>query len=138
MGYGKDVQAALREPAHELRRAIPDVYSAYSLLHTSAMTDGQVPAKMKELIALAVAVATQCDGCIAAHARGAARRGATEAEVAEALGVTILLCGGPATVYGPRAFAAFKEYAAERAPGHPADGAAEQAAAAPGGTATRT
>lgn len=139
MGYGKDVQAALREPAHELRRAIPDVYSAYSLLHTSAMTDGAIPAKVKELIALAVAVATQCDGCIAAHARGAARRGASEAEVAEALGVTILLCGGPATVYGPRALAAFKEYAADRPADHLRDGATERegagAAGAAGGTA---
>jgi alkylhydroperoxidase/carboxymuconolactone decarboxylase family protein YurZ len=60
-------------------------------------------------------VSQQCDGCIAAHARGAARRGATEAEVAETIGVAILMNGGPATVYGPRAFAAFKDFVAELA-----------------------
>ena len=45
--------------------------------------------------------------CIAAHARGASRAGATKQEVAEAIGVTFLMQGGPATVYGPRAFDAF-------------------------------
>lgn len=65
---------------------------------------------MKELIALAIAVAEECDGCIASHARGAARAGATRQEVAEAIGVTILMTGGPATVYGPRAFAAFEDF----------------------------
>ena len=69
--------------------------------------------KTKELIALAIAVSKQCDGCIASHARGAARAGATESEVAEALGVTIAMNGGPATVYGARAFAAFREFAEE-------------------------
>ena len=48
---------------------------------------GELPARMKELIALAIAVTRECDGCIAAHARGAARLAASEQEVAEALGV---------------------------------------------------
>ncbi len=56
-------------------------------------------------------MAKQCDGCIASHARGAARHGATADEVAEALGVAVLLNGGPGTVHAPRAFAAFREFA---------------------------
>jgi AhpD family alkylhydroperoxidase len=63
-------------------------------------------------MALAIAVADGCDGCIAYHAKGAARRGASEPEAAEALGVALLMAGGPASVYGPRALAAFKEFAA--------------------------
>lgn len=47
---------------------------------------------------------------MASHARGAARRGATAEEVAEALGVAILMNGGPGTVHAPRAFAAFREF----------------------------
>ncbi|MBV8195077.1 MAG: carboxymuconolactone decarboxylase family protein, partial [Candidatus Dormibacteraeota bacterium] len=69
-------------------------------------------AKVKELIALAIAVTRECDGCIAAHARGSVRHGATVDEVAEAMGVTILMNGGPGTVYGPRALEAFMEFAA--------------------------
>ena len=65
---------------------------------------------MKEVIALALAVAQQCDGCIAYHARGAVRHGATPGQVAEALGVALLMNGGPATVYGPRAWAAYNEF----------------------------
>ena len=51
-----------------------------------------------------------CDGCIAYHARAAARLGATRTEVAEALGVALLMEGGPATVYGPLAFEAFDQF----------------------------
>jgi alkylhydroperoxidase/carboxymuconolactone decarboxylase family protein YurZ len=51
-----------------------------------------------------------CDGCIASHARGAAKAGATTKEAAEAIGVAILMHGGPATVYGARAYAAFCEF----------------------------
>ena len=71
--------------------------------------------RTKELIALAIAVSKECDGCIAAHAHAAVLHGATPAEAAEAIGVTFLMNGGPATVYGARAFAAFREFYAERA-----------------------
>jgi len=59
-------------------------------------------------------VTRECDGCIAAHARGAADKGATAQEVAEALGVAILMNGGPGTVWAPRAYQAFKEFAAQQ------------------------
>lgn len=98
--------------ARDLRHRIPDVMKAFSDLHGAAMKPGALDTKTKELIALAISVSHRCDGCIASHARGAAKQHATEAEVAEAIGVAVLMTGGPATVYGPRAFAAFKEYAA--------------------------
>ncbi len=113
MSYGHAVQEELREPARALRRAIPEVYDGYRRMHAAAYAAGALEEKTKELIALAIAVSKECDGCIASHARGAARTGATESEVAEALGVTIAMNGGPATVYGPRAFTAFREFAEE-------------------------
>jgi AhpD family alkylhydroperoxidase len=104
-----------------LRKAIPGVYAGYAQLHDAAMGDGgALPAPVKELIALAIAVTRECDGCILAHARAAAQRGATAQEVAETMGVAILMNGGPGTVYGPRAYAAFEEFAAHRGrPGGP-------------------
>jgi AhpD family alkylhydroperoxidase len=102
----------LHQPVQDLREHIPAVFDGYRALSRAAMGDGALDAKTKELIALAIAVSKQCDGCIAAHARGAARRGATAAEVAEALGVAISMNGGPGTVYAPRAFQAFQEFAA--------------------------
>jgi AhpD family alkylhydroperoxidase len=109
--YGKGVQAELRDPALALRKAIPEVYDGFNALHAAAYSAGALDVKTKEIIALAIATASHCDGCMAAHARGAARAGATEAEVAEMLGVAIQMMGGPGTVYAPRAFAAFREFA---------------------------
>jgi alkylhydroperoxidase/carboxymuconolactone decarboxylase family protein YurZ len=57
-------------------------------------------------------VVQRCDGCIAYHAKAAARAGATDAEVAELLGVALLMGGGTASVYAPRAWAAFQEFSA--------------------------
>jgi len=115
MGYGKAVRDELRVPSRELRHAIPQVYAGYRELHDSALGAGVLDVKTKELIALAIAVSKECDGCIAAHAHAAVLHGATPAEAAEAIGVTFLMNGGPATVYGARAFAAFQEFYQERA-----------------------
>jgi len=111
VGHYHDVQDELRGPYARLRDALPDVVAGYAALHRSAMGDGALSAKTKELVALAVAVTRECDGCIAAHARGAVRRGATFEEVAEMIGVCILMNGGPGTVFGPRALAAYEEFA---------------------------
>lgn len=110
MSHGKQVLADLREPTKNLRSKISDVYAGFAATHKAALTDGVLDAKTKELMALAVSIATTCDGCIASHARGAARAGATPDEVAETIGVAILMAGGPATVYGPRALEAFMEF----------------------------
>lgn len=112
--YGTAVRDELRAPTRMLRRAIPDVYAGYKQLHDAALAAGVLDAKTKELIALAIAVSTECDGCIAAHAHAAVRHGATPAEAAEAIGVTFLMIGGPATVYGARAYAAITEFYADR------------------------
>ena len=114
MGYGREVEDALRGPARQLRDAIPEVWSARTRLSAAVMVDGALDVRTKELIALAVSVTRECDGCIAAHAKGAARAGASREEVAERLGVTVMMNGGPATVWGPRAFDAFLEYSAGR------------------------
>lgn len=111
-----DLVESLRQPTRDLRRAIPDTWDGFSHLHRSAVADGALPAHVKELIALALAVAEGCDGCIAYHAAGAARKGATEEEVAEALGVALLMRGGPASVHGPLALATFREFAGTDTP----------------------
>ncbi len=108
--HGKQVLEDIAGPAKNLRSRIPDVYAGYSQIHKAALADGALDKKTKELIALLIGVTRQCDGCIASHARGAARAGATPQEVAEALGVGILMLGGPGTVYGPRAMEAFLEF----------------------------
>ncbi|MGZ4739470.1 MAG: carboxymuconolactone decarboxylase family protein [Ilumatobacteraceae bacterium] len=110
--YGKAVLDELRPLHRELRHAIPDLYKGFSEFHHAAFAEGELDVKTKELIALAIAVVQRCDGCIASHSEGAARAGAKPQEAAEAIGVAMLMNGGPATIYGPRAYAAFCEFAA--------------------------
>ncbi|WP_415854180.1 carboxymuconolactone decarboxylase family protein [Sinomonas sp. G460-2] len=110
-GHGKRVLEDLSPLHRELRRAIPDVYKGFGALSQAAFADGAMDRKTKELIAMAIGVAEGCDGCIASHAQAAARAGATRQEAAEAIGVTFLMHGGPATIYGARAYSAFCEFA---------------------------
>ncbi|MFM9033343.1 MAG: carboxymuconolactone decarboxylase family protein [Mycobacterium sp.] len=112
-GHHRDVLDTLRPQHRALQQEIPDVYRAFNELSASALADGALPARVKELMALAIGVVHGCDGCVASHARGAARAGATAPETAEAIGVAIMMHGGPATIYGARAFAAFTEFAGD-------------------------
>jgi AhpD family alkylhydroperoxidase len=98
-------------PQHRaLRKQIPEVYKGFAALSGAALADGALSRKFKELMALGIGIVQGCDGCIASHAQAAARAGATAQEAAEAIGVTILMHGGPATIYGARAYAAFCEF----------------------------
>ncbi|NNC92134.1 MAG: carboxymuconolactone decarboxylase family protein [Acidimicrobiia bacterium] len=110
MEHNHELQATLRPQVAALRELIPDTWAGFAQLHKSSMAAGELDRATKELIALAISVVEGCDGCIAAHARGAARHGANRQQVAEALGVTLLMDGGPASVYAPRALAAFDEF----------------------------
>jgi AhpD family alkylhydroperoxidase len=113
---------ALRDPTRELRRAAPDAWRGFGQLHDAALRPGALPAGVKELMALAIAVTKGCDGCIAYHAKAAAALGVAAEEVAEAMSVALLMDGGSSSVYGPRAWAAFQEFAAEVAVSSNADG----------------
>jgi len=102
----------LREPTRSLRHAIPGTWAGFTTLDDAAMAEGEVPTRLKEAAALAISVVKRCDGCIAYHAKAAARAGATPAEVAELLGVALLMDGGTASVYAPRAWDAYDEFRA--------------------------
>ena len=91
MSHYAEVIAELSEPTKSLREAVPEVFAGFGQLHNAAFAEGALSTKTKELIALSIAVVKECDGCIAYHAKAAARRGATPDEVAEALGVAVLM-----------------------------------------------
>jgi AhpD family alkylhydroperoxidase len=103
----------LRAQALELRQEIPEVYRAFAELSRASMSDGELPALTKEMAAFAIAIVKECDGCVVAHAKALIRLGATRHQVAELIGVAIMMDGGPGTVWGPRALAAYDELVAE-------------------------
>lgn len=100
--------AELDEYYRELRGLVPD-----AMMTKAAQTPGALDQKTKELLALAIAVATHCDGCIAYHARGALRTGATRQDVAEALAVAVQMGGGPNANYAADALRAYDQFFAQ-------------------------
>ena len=91
----------------EFAAASPDTFKGYQTLSRAAEKTGQLDAKTRELIALAVSVTTRCDGCITVHSAEAVRLGATKAEIAEAMGVAISVNAGAAIIYATRTLDAF-------------------------------
>jgi AhpD family alkylhydroperoxidase len=85
----------------------PDVVRGYSQLSEAGTKTGRLDAKTRELIALAVAVTRQCDGCITVHTDAAIKHGASREEIMEALGVAIALNAGAALVYSARVLDAY-------------------------------
>ncbi len=83
----------------KFKDAQPDTIKGFNTIHGQAMADGALDAKTKEIIAVALSVATRCDPCIAFHTRAALRHGATREELMEMLSVTVLMGGGPSLMY---------------------------------------
>src|SRR3982751_649516 len=77
----------------------PAAWEGYLAFDRAAMADGAIPAKTKELIAIAVAVTTQCPYCIEIHGRKAKAAGCSEAEIAEAAMVAAALRAGGAVTH---------------------------------------
>ncbi|ASK62768.1 alkylhydroperoxidase [Virgibacillus phasianinus] len=79
----------------ELGKQAPDGFKAYANFSATSMKAGKLTAKFKEIIAVAVAHATQCPYCIDVHTKNADKAGATNEELAEAVMVSsALLAGG--------------------------------------------
>ena len=77
----------------------PELMKAFWAFDKAAIADGAIPVKYKELIAVAVALTTQCPYCIEIHAGNARQAGATEAELVEAGMVAASLRAGAAVTH---------------------------------------
>ncbi|OQA38863.1 MAG: Carboxymuconolactone decarboxylase family protein [Chloroflexi bacterium ADurb.Bin325] len=97
----------------QLGKEIPDTMAAFGQLHNAAAADGALSSKEKELIALGIAIALRCDGCIAYHVHDAIKAGASRAEMMETIGVAILMGGGPSLMYGAETLDAIEQYLAQ-------------------------
>ncbi|PLX38524.1 MAG: carboxymuconolactone decarboxylase family protein [Hyphomicrobiales bacterium] len=88
-----------RSEAHSrfLRRG-SKVYEAFLQMQNAAFSEGVLASKTKELIAIGIAIHTNCESCMQWHIENAAKVGATEDEVFEAIEIAIEMGGGPATV----------------------------------------
>ena len=83
-----------------LSKATPDMMQAFGAFDAAVMGDGALDKKTKELIAVAVALTTQCQYCLIIHSEAARKAGATDAELAEATFVASALRAGAAITHG--------------------------------------
>lgn len=104
-------RSALLGRVGDYAKQSPDVLKGLATIENAAAKSGHLEPKMHELIALAVAVTTRCDGCISIHTKKAVEHGATLEEISEALGVAIALNAGPALVYSARVLEAHAQLA---------------------------
>lgn len=88
--------------SRNLRKGAPNDFAAFVEFDKQVFADEghELPKKVRELIAIAVAVTTQCPHCVEIHSRGAAQAGATEAELSEAIMVAMALRAGGAMTHG--------------------------------------
>ena len=111
----KGLIAAVSAKTAQMRHDIPDVMQGFDALAKSACKGGALDAKTKELLAIAIAVAIRCDGCIAFHAKAAVQHGATRAEIMETMGLAIYMGAGPSLMYAAQAVEAFDQFAEKAA-----------------------
>src|SRR5260221_13855327 len=100
----------------QMRTLAPSDYEAWAGLNAIVATDGAIPKKYRELIAIAVACTTQCPYCIEAHAKGAKAAGATREEIVEASLVAAALRAGGAVTHGAMALKFFDAAGAPKTP----------------------
>jgi len=87
----------------QMNELAPEVMKAFWAFDRLAVAEGAIPVKYKELIALAVALTTQCPYCIDIHNGNARKAGATDAEITEAAMVAAALRAGGAVTHATHA-----------------------------------
>ena len=96
-----------------LRQGSPEAMKAFAALGSAGTATSAIDTKTKELMALAIGIATHCLGCVAYHTKMAHQHGATRQEVLETIALAVYMGGGPAAVYGGDAVRAYDQFAAQ-------------------------
>jgi len=105
-----DITRRISGDLRKLRQDIPDTMKAFAALAQAANRAGALDRKTKELIALAIGIATRCDGCIGFHTEALVKLGATRQEVEETLGMAVYMGGGPSLMYAADAISAYEQF----------------------------
>lgn len=93
----------------KLQALSSDTVKGYLAVSGAGRKTAHLDEKTRQLISLAVAVTTRCDGCISIHTNEVVKAGATREQLAEALGVAVAMNAGAALVYSTRAMEAFED-----------------------------
>jgi AhpD family alkylhydroperoxidase len=88
---------------NDLDANVPEAMKAFVAFDKAALAAGAIPVKYKELMAIAVALTTQCSYCIAIHSNKAREAGASEQEISEVVMIAAALRAGAAVTHGTHA-----------------------------------
>lgn len=94
----------------KIRKDLPEVMAGFAALGAAASKEGALDKKSKELIAMALAVANHCQGCIGFHAQTLVKLKVSREELMETLSMAIYMGGGPSLMYAAEAIEAFEEF----------------------------
>lgn len=108
-GHFADVRQHINAGLAGFRGQQPDTLKGFNALHAAAFEPGVLDKATKELIALAISVATRCEPCVAFHTPGALKAGATREQIMEMLSVAVLMGGGPSLMYAAKVVQAVEE-----------------------------
>ena len=91
--FGNDIQ--------NMKQLTPDAIGGFAGLFSKVMKDGAISLREKELIAVGIAVSQQCEPCIKLHVKKCLDAGATKEQILDAVGVSVMMGGGPAYTHLP-------------------------------------
>lgn len=107
----KSLASQISSKLKTFRSDIPDTMKGFSQMAGATHADGALTAKNKELMAMAIAIAMRCQGCLAFHAQACHKMGVTQEEFNEMLQVAIYMGGGPSVMTAAEAQIAFDQFA---------------------------
>jgi AhpD family alkylhydroperoxidase len=108
-----DIQSHARRLAQKRRKLSPNIETAFQAFSQTVFADGALPAKTKQMIAVAVAHVTQCPYCIKGHTKAALRHGASHEELMEAIWVAAEMRAGGAYAHSVLAIEEMEKATAE-------------------------
>ncbi|MCJ2182513.1 carboxymuconolactone decarboxylase family protein [Novosphingobium sp. 1949] len=116
MGFKSDWNQDMKDMPGVVQNLVegttPDFNKAFRGLQQAVFVENTLTVATKELIAVALAVAARCDGCIVYHVKAAIAAGCTRDELGDALSVAVMMGGGPSHYYSGRAMDAFNQLTA--------------------------
>lgn len=110
----KEITTEISTSLSKLRKEQPDMMNGFYNLAQAATKDGALTKKTKELIALAIGIAKQCDGCIGFHTQALIKLEVTREEFLETLSMAVYMGGGPSLMYAANALRAYEEFTSQQ------------------------
>ena len=109
MGNFKEINQRAQKNTGRIQETQKDFMSAFKKLQKEGYKANALDEKTKEFVALTYAIADKCEGCIGNHVNKLIKLGATRQEISDIVAVSIVMGGGPASVYGGKALEAYDE-----------------------------